>query len=1254
MRSPYLQKITRSKSRRLEKVDLSISDCTDFDVNAIDKSKIQLLGPYKLDKTVQLCKLIEAANKDLYSIEYKDLGTKKLEKTARSIQIKFNSAAYLVIHSYFGNIHKDQLLGGFHNVVCKDIKIGKDLDNNNVHTKYVLNFDCNIKTCVHSVTLHLHNSTCSLQIQGNTTNHKNESCPHFYLKSIFQDFMDGILAQNLDWIINTNRSIARTKPMSTQNCSESKCPEEKNKIDANSEIENPLHVDTRTAYIFGTPGPATQELTRDMLNVRELNDNTTELNISKSSLQAHEVIDSVISTNCTNPTLNTPITTDNNLPLSQSCSICKALNKNSNKLMLHSTKEWNISLDKICQFANKAMTTITEFKPNLMNIGKDECFNKFNCIWANLIECMSNKRNKLQHICGQLVHIFPAIMLQKVSESSVENTSYLTQRLKKWEEGEFDQIMNETVKLQESIFRAKRKAPKKDKNDYKISFLKSIERGDIKAAALAVDPDNFGLNQWSDDVKNELKEKFPSNFHNVPNLPDNDTVFHSTKITAASVYRIISKARSKSGGIDHLGYGTLFKLCKLKFTGNILIQAITKLTNLLANTKIPNLEHFLSARCIPVKKKDGATRPVCVGNIIRRVSLKAIDIYHKSKIIANCPRQLSNGIKGGCEGIIHALRNVINTNKNPNFAILTLDATNAYNSIDRAKTLDNIYAKVPELYIAAYNTYGNTSYVMLNDERFPVEQGTSQGCPLASSFFNLGIAILIEKLTEFSELQQIWYADDGILYGHPNIIMKAWNYINTYGKTIGYSPNSKSIIYDVNANSKESWTEAGITYSSNGLEVLGSPIGDDNFIATYCTAKFEKIAIILDKLSIIAKSHPQQAWSVVNRSTKFKSSYIFRTTPSAHVYSGSYNEALEKFLTTIIGRNLDEKLIFQSLLPIGKGGLGLNIKASDHSDKQYTDSQMLSYNLTRHITHHEPMSLDSYDEIRNNLRANKKSFWDEKVNEFKLTIDDVHIKRLEEMQFSGSNHWLSCIPVSWKPEWSLPKCDFIDALNLRFNLIPTDTPPVCRSNNCSQPFTLAHMDICLNGGIITRRHDYVKSILTKYSGKAFGGASITVEPHLGELNEEELDLLTGNTSIRARADIAILDFNGTQKTTYIDVSVISPICDSHKASSIEKVLSKIEKKKNDSYAGRIKQHLGGDFFPFVLTSGGAIGPMAKKIINKIAEKISSSSYETKTDILSEIKKDLSTSLQKSRIQGLRANRNSILSQITNLRLSQLN
>ena len=88
------------------------------------------------------------------------------------------------------------------------------------------------------------------------------------------------------------------------------------------------------------------------------------------------------------------------------------------------------------------------------------------------------------------------------------------------------------------------------------------------------------------------------------------------------------------------------------------------------------------------------------------------------------------------------------------------------------------------------------------------------------------------------------------------------------------------------------------------------------------------------------------------------------------------------------------------------------------------------------------------------------------------------------------------------------------------------------------------------------------------------------------------------------------------------------------------------------YAERIRNHLGSDFYPIILTSGGALGPMAKKLIKDIANKLSRTSYQTKVFHISEIKNDLSMSLIKSRVIGLRANRNNITSQLNDLRSSQ--
>ena len=102
-----------------------------------------------------------------------------------------------------------------------------------------------------------------------------------------------------------------------------------------------------------------------------------------------------------------------------------------------------------------------------------------------------------------------------------------------------------------------------------------------------------------------------------------------------------------------------------------------------------------------------------------------------------------------------------------------------------------------------------------------------------------------------------------------------WSYINLNGKEIGYFPNSKSVIYDCSINSESFWNGAGLTLSQAGLEILGSPIGDDDYISNYCKDKFSKISLMVDTITNVAKSHPQQAWSVLSRSIKFKGTYIF-------------------------------------------------------------------------------------------------------------------------------------------------------------------------------------------------------------------------------------------------------------------------------------------------------------------------------------------------------------------------------------------
>ena len=70
------------------------------------------------------------------------------------------------------------------------------------------------------------------------------------------------------------------------------------------------------------------------------------------------------------------------------------------------------------------------------------------------------------------------------------------------------------------------------------------------------------------------------------------------------------------------------------------------------------------------------------------------------------------------------------------------------------------------------------------------------------------------------------------------------------------------------------------------------------------------------------------------------------------------------------------------------------------------------------------------------------------------------------------------------------------------------------------------------------------------------------------------------------------------------------------------------------------------------SSGRAIGPAARKTIDCISNRKALSSMEKINDIKAEIRTDLSMSLQKLRIQGLRATRNSVSSQLHNFQTLQ--
>ena len=173
-----------------------------------------------------------------------------------------------------------------------------------------------------------------------------------------------------------------------------------------------------------------------------------------------------------------------------------------------------------------------------------------------------------------------------------------------------------------------------------------------------------------------------------------------------------------------------------------------------------SLEAFVACRLIPLDKCPGV-RPIGIGEILRRIIGKVIGWALKEDIqIAAGPLQAATGLQGGAEAAIHAMKQVFEDEDTE--AVILVDASNAFNSLNRQVALHNIQYTCPPFAKVLINTYRQPSRLFVaGGKEISSREGTTQGDNLAGSFYALGTTQLQNNLRERSpEIKQVWLADD--------------------------------------------------------------------------------------------------------------------------------------------------------------------------------------------------------------------------------------------------------------------------------------------------------------------------------------------------------------------------------------------------------------------------------------------------------------------------------------------------------------
>ena len=223
---------------------------------------------------------------------------------------------------------------------------------------------------------------------------------------------------------------------------------------------------------------------------------------------------------------------------------------------------------------------------------------------------------------------------------------------------------------------------------------------------------------------------------------------------------------------------------------------------------------------------------------------------------------MCGGQISGIKAAVHTVRTAFDLD-----AVLLIDATNAFNSLNHQVALHNVRRLCPSLATILINTYRAPTELFVDGDTLfsQLQEGTTQGDPLAMPMFALATIPLIKKLKGRSK--QIWYANDTDAIGKLADLRAWWDHLTREGPDLGYYPNpsktwlvTKEGCQDV---ALSTFAGTGVNVTSNGRPYLGAAIGSAEFVESFVESKVSSWLSNMGNLTTIAETQPHAAYSAL-------------------------------------------------------------------------------------------------------------------------------------------------------------------------------------------------------------------------------------------------------------------------------------------------------------------------------------------------------------------------------------------------------
>jgi hypothetical protein len=306
------------------------------------------------------------------------------------------------------------------------------------------------------------------------------------------------------------------------------------------------------------------------------------------------------------------------------------------------------------------------------------------------------------------------------------------------------------------------------------------------------------------------------------------------------------------------------------------VSAMAVLISHIVNDQLPATVRSLLNTCVLVslEKDGGGRRPVAMGDMFYRMAARfALSLVLEPAQRALRPHQFAVGVEDGCTQVVQSLQHLLCLPPAPApalppprhqfafsrprpaqpapdptprpLACLSLDVTNAFNSIDRAALLRAVYGNVELAACWRMVSFGyNHSSLLLMpcgddvseaDAFIESSTGVRQGDPLAALLFALAMHSVYERVAQLCRAGCLAYSDDSHGVGWLGECWRAWEALPALLEPLGLRLNAAkceltcfhidTLQHADDVAALHAFRAAGVSVNSSALKVLGCVVG---------------------------------------------------------------------------------------------------------------------------------------------------------------------------------------------------------------------------------------------------------------------------------------------------------------------------------------------------------------------------------------------------------------------------------------------